>query len=66
MFLNILTWNCRGIMSSAYPLSQILDTYSVDIALTVEHKLMPHSALFMDSIHSNYSSLVNLDRSLDC
>ena len=27
---------------------------------------MPHSALFMDSLHSNYCSLVTLDRSLDC
>ena len=58
MLLNLLTWNVRGIMSSAFTLSQLLSCYNADIALITEHKLMPHSKCFFDSIHPSYASAV--------
>ena len=58
VLLNIMCWNVRGIMSSAYPLSQQLDQNNIDIALISEHKLLPRSAGFLNSIHQNYESYV--------
>ena len=49
--LNILTWNVRGIISSAYCVSKLLDLTDCDFALLCEHKLLPHSLHFMDSIN---------------
>ena len=40
MLFNILCWNVRGIMSSAYSLSNMLDNQHIDIALITEHKLL--------------------------
>ena len=37
--LNTLVWNTRGILSSTYELSYLLDQYSVDLAPICEHKL---------------------------
>ena len=33
MFLNVFIWNVRGVMSSAFTLSKMLDNYNVDIAI---------------------------------
>ena len=56
IYLNIITRNVRGIMSSAVPLSHILNKHSVDIALICEHKLLPRSISFLESIHPKYCS----------
>ena len=63
--LNIITWNVRGIMSSAASLSQTLDILDIDIALLTEHKLLPHMSYFMDSIHLNYDNHTQCDSSFD-
>ena len=65
MQINILCWNCRGIMSSAYPLSTLLDNHDIDIALISEHKLLPRSIALFDSINPKYSSFVNVDSNVD-
>ena len=39
--LNVVAWNVRGIMSSAAPLSHILENHSIDIDFITEHKLLP-------------------------
>ncbi len=36
---NILTWNVRGIFSTAGSLSQTLDNLRIDVAFISEHKL---------------------------
>ena len=51
MIINIVAWNVRGIMSSAVPLSHILQSNSIDISFISEHKLLPKSLSFLDSIH---------------
>lgn len=65
MSLNVLTWNVRGVMSSAFTLSKMLDTYNADIAVVSEHKLLPQSKGFLDSINNNYTAYVKSDASLD-
>ena len=65
MLLNLLTWNVCGIMSSAYTLSHLLSCYNTDIALITEHKLMPHSKCFFDSIDSSYSSVVKISHDIN-
>ena len=65
MVLNIVTWNVRGSMSSAVPLSHILDKHSVDIALICEHKLLPQSISFLESIHPEYSYIATCDASIN-
>lgn len=54
---NILTWNVRGAMSSAGSISNLLDTYDIDIACISEHKLKSPSATFLDTLHSSYRSI---------
>ena len=44
---------------------QMLDSKHIDIALLSEHKLLPRSATFMDTIHPNYASIVTIDRSIE-
>ncbi len=65
MLFNVLAWNVRGIMSTAYSLSQLLDTHKVDTALISEHKLMPHSQHFMNSIHSEYDCYTVIQNDVD-
>ena len=65
MLLNLLTWNVRGIMSSAFTLSQLLSCYNTDIALITEHKLMPHSKCFFDNIHPSYASAVKISQQIN-
>ena len=57
----ILTWNVRGIMSSAGSLSKLLDTYNIDFAFISEHKLRKQHDSFLDSVHSNYRALTLCD-----
>lgn len=64
MGFNLLCWNVRGIMSSAYPLSQMLDDYAIDIALITEHKLLPYSSVFLNSIHQDYNYALTVDDSI--
>ena len=42
----ILTWNVRGIMSSAGSLSKLLDDKNIDIAFISEHKLRDSKTYF--------------------
>ena len=63
--LNILTWNERGIMSSAYCVSKLLDLTDCDFALLCEHKLLPHSLHFMDTINQIYIGYTTNDFTLD-
>jgi len=52
-------------MSSAFCLSQLLDENDIDFAFITEHKLLPRSSMFLDSIHSSYYSLYTIDDSID-
>jgi len=54
MNIHLLSWNCRGIMSSAFALSEMLDRNRIDIALLTEHKLLSRSNRFLNTIHSDY------------
>ena len=54
-----------GVMSSAFTLSKMLDNFNVDIAILSEHKLLPQSKGFLDSVNNNYSSYVKTDSSID-
>lgn len=65
MMINLFSWNCRGIMSSAFALSEFLDTYDIDVALVTEHKLFPKSANFLESINPKYCSYATFDESVD-
>ena len=57
----ILTWNVRGIMSSAGSLGYLLDKYNIDIACISEHKLKPYYSSFLSSIHSGFVSYTNCE-----
>ena len=65
MLLNLLCWNVRGIMSSAYSLSDMLDSHCIDIALITEHKLLPRSNHFLSSINSNFYAYNTCNTSFD-
>ena len=60
----ILTWNVRGIMSSAGSLSKLLDDKNIDIAFISEHKLREQQDTFLNSVHSNYSAFTLCDASV--
>jgi hypothetical protein len=51
-------------MSSTISLSSILDETKCDIALINEHKLLPHSLTFLESIHKEYKGVEIADRDL--
>ena len=61
MLLNLLCWNVRGVMSSAYSLSNILDKKCIDIALITERKLLPRSKYFLTSINQDFNSFCTCD-----
>jgi len=65
MLFNLLCWNVRGIMSSAFSLSEMLDKRSIDIALLTEHKLLPRSQHFLSSINPLFYAYNTCDNSLD-
>ena len=65
MNLNLMCWNVRGIMSSAYVLSIILDESNIDVSVVVEHKLLPHSLRFMQCFNQNYNVISVADTSLN-
>ena len=60
-----MCWNVRGIMSSAYALSDMLDKNDIDIGIISEHKLFNHSKSFLDSINPKYKSFSVCDSSID-
>ena len=62
--LNIMCWNVRGIMSSAYVLSELLEKHDIDVCIVSEHKLLIHSRSFMDSIHPAYKSISVCDTTI--
>ena len=61
IILNVVAWNERGIMSSAVPLSHILQNHSIDIGFISEHKLLPKSIDFLNSLNLNYYALATVD-----
>lgn len=65
--MHIVSWNVRGAMSSTICLSNLLDDTQCDIAIVSEHKLKDiHTAkMYLDSIHKNYFSIVNVDNNTD-
>ena len=65
IMLNLFCWNCRGIMSSAFSLSEFLDNNDIDIALISEHKLFPKSATFLESINRQYAAYATFDTRLN-
>ena len=65
MSLILLNWNGRGVMSSAFSLSNLLETHNIDIALITEHKLLPRSAHFLRTIHHSYRAIYTVDDTID-
>ena len=65
MLFNVLAWNVRGVMYSAFTISKMLDFYDIDFAVVSEHKLLPQSKGFLDSINTNYASYAKTDAALD-
>ena len=65
MTFNLFSWNCRGIMSSAYPLCDFLDKHDIDIALISEHKLLPRSIDFFKSLNQEYCTRVVVDSNIE-
>ena len=59
--LNVVAWNVRGIMSSAVPLSHIIQNHSIDIDFISEHKLLPQSIDFLNSLNPIYYALATVD-----
>ena len=52
----LLTWNVRGVMSSAGSKRELLDTYDIDLAFINEHKLREQQNSFFNSLHSGYAA----------
>lgn len=52
-------------MSSAFLLSEMLNGLTIDFAFITEHKLLPHSMLFLDSIDPAYIHFASCDNSHD-
>ena len=63
--MNIVAWNVRGIMSSAVPLSHILQNQSIDIGFISEHKLLPQSIDFLNSLHPDYCAFATVDTTVN-
>ena len=52
--LNVLSWNVRGIMSSALCLSNILDYSKPGVSIICEHKLSNYNLSFLNTVHIYY------------
>ncbi len=63
--LRFVTWNVRGIMSSASSLGKLLEAHDIDVAFITEHKLFEHSKTFMSSINYNYKDITYCDPDYD-
>ena len=57
--LNLLTWNCTGIMSSSLYLGEILKGRDIDVCGISETWLYPWDGHFIDTIHTDYTGLCN-------
>ncbi|CAH1781909.1 unnamed protein product, partial [Owenia fusiformis] len=60
--LNILNWNCKGIMYGSPYLATLLPL--LHIVVLTEHWLYPDSTSFLDSFDSNFSALTVCDKRL--
>lgn len=56
MTLNIATWNCTGIMSSASYLNDLMINNDLDICGISEHWLYEYDLNFLNCINGNYTS----------
>lgn len=54
--ISLITWNVRGIMSSALCLSKSLEEIKPDIAIICEHKLSQENMMFLNTICETYTT----------
>ena len=54
--INLMCWNCRGIMSATPYLVNCLIKYNIDICGISEHHLRLYNSNFLNTIDSNYSA----------
>lgn len=58
---NICTWNCTGLMSSAFYLSKMLQKENIDICGVSEHWLSAHNIGFLDSVDPSYNNMGKIE-----
>ena len=63
--ITLCTWNVTGLMSSAYYLSNLLDSEVIDVCGISEHWLYQSELHFLNSIHSDYTGLGVCDSELN-
>ena len=54
MDLKVACWNCRGIMSAAPYLTNILSELKIDVIAIAEHWLRKSQFHFLNTVDSNY------------
>ena len=59
------TFNVRGVMAATPIISELLNSYHIDIMAVSEHWLFEDSLDFLDSIHPSYKAHAVSDASLD-
>ena len=59
--INLVTWNATGLMSSAGYLCKVLQSHEIDFCGVAEHWLSSNSSNFINSLSSNYNSIVVID-----
>lgn len=59
--LRLLYWNVRDIISLTLSVYSLLEKSKCDITILSEHKHSKHSVNYLNSIHSNYYSILKID-----
>ena len=54
--INLMRWNCRGVMLATQYLVNCLLKYNVDICGIIEHHLRLNNSDFLNTIDSNYTA----------
>ena len=52
--INIMCWNCRGVMSGTPYLVKCLNKYDIDVCGMSEHHLREYNSKFLNTIDPNY------------
>ena len=52
--INIMCWNCRGVMSGTPYLVKCLNKYDIDVCRISEHRLREYNSNFLNTIDPNY------------
>ena len=55
--INIMCWNCRGVMSGTPYLVNCLNEYNIDVCGISEHHLRSYNSNFLNTIDHNYTSI---------